>query len=129
MAEEYKVGYKQPPKNSTWRKGNSGNPRGRKKDVRNLKTDLTEELGETLSITEQGSSRKITKQRGLIKALIAKAVKGDSRAANILINMIFRLLHPDLAETPPTDLLQEDRDILEAFIEQHQAKKKARDKT
>ena len=40
------VGYKKPPKHKRWRKGESGNPTGRRKGQRNLKTDLLEELSE-----------------------------------------------------------------------------------
>ena len=44
MPDDYKVGYKQPPKTAQFQKGKSGNPRGRPKNARNLKTDLAEEL-------------------------------------------------------------------------------------
>jgi hypothetical protein len=110
------VGYRKPPKASRWRKGQSGNRRGRKKGVRNLKTELAEELGEIVKIKEQGLSRTITKQRALIKALTAKAVQGDPRAANVLINMMFRLLHPELIDDVPTKLAKEDQDILDTFV-------------
>jgi hypothetical protein len=114
--DDDKVGYRNPPKSSRWRKGQSGNQRGRQKGVRNLKTELTEELGEIISIKEQGLPRTITKQRALIKAMTAKAVQGDTRAANILINMMFRLLHPELIEDMPTELAKEDQAILDAFV-------------
>jgi hypothetical protein len=116
MPDDYEVGYKRPPKSSRWAKGKSGNPHGRTKGVRNLKTELSEELGEKVRIKEQGLPKKITKQRALIKTLTAKAVQGDSRAANILISMMFRLLHPELMETAAVDLAEEDREILEALI-------------
>jgi len=44
--DDYEVGYRKPPKASRWRKGQSGNQRGRQKGVPNLKTELTEELSE-----------------------------------------------------------------------------------
>jgi hypothetical protein len=114
--DDYDVGYRKPPKSSRWRKGQSGNRSGRKKGVRNLKTELTEELDEIINIKEQGLARTITKQRALIKAMTAKAVQGDTRAANILINMMFRLLHPELAEDVPAELAKEDQAILDAFV-------------
>jgi hypothetical protein len=110
------IGYRKPPKASRWRKGQSGNRRGRQKVARNLKTELTEELGEIISVKEQGLARTITKQRGIIKAMTAKALQGDTRAASILINMMFRLLHPELIEDVPTELAKEDEAILDAFV-------------
>lgn len=116
QSDDYEVGYRKPPKASRWRKGRSGNPRGRQKGVPNLKTELIEELGETIAIKEQGQPRKITKQRGLIKALIAKGVQGDTRALNILINLEFRLLRPELIEDAPTELAEDDQAILDTFV-------------
>lgn len=116
QSDDYEVGYRKPPKASRWRKGRSGNPRGRQKGVPNLKTELIEELGEMIAIKEQGQPRKITKQRGLIKALIAKGVQGDTRASNILINLMFRLLRPELIEDAPTELAEDDQAILDTFV-------------
>jgi hypothetical protein len=110
---DYGGGYRKPPKASRWRKGQSGNPRGRR--ARNLKTELTEELSEVISVKEQGLARTITKQRALIKAMTAKAVQGDTRAANLLINIIFRLLRPELIEDMPPELTKEDQAILDTF--------------
>lgn len=116
QSDDYEVGYRKPPKASRWRKGRSGNPRGRQKGVPNLKTELIEELGEMIAIKEQGRPRKITKQRGLIKALTAKGVQGDTRALNILINLELRLLHPELIEDAPTELAEDDQAILDTFV-------------
>ena len=38
------VGYKNSPEHTRWKKGQSGNPTGRTKGQRNLKTDLAAEL-------------------------------------------------------------------------------------
>ena len=42
----YKVGYGKPPKARQFKRGKSGNPKGRTKCSLNLAIDLTAELGE-----------------------------------------------------------------------------------
>ncbi|WP_375550750.1 type II restriction endonuclease [Rhodophyticola porphyridii] len=82
--DRYEVGYGKPPKSGQFQKGKSGNPRGRPKGARGLKTDLKAELGERVTITENGRTRKLTKQQLMVKQLTAKAVKGDMRAISKL---------------------------------------------
>ena len=75
MATDYEVGYKKPPKQSQFKQGQSGNPRGRPKGTKNLKTDLLEELGEQILVREGSRTRKISKQRAMLKNLIAQTLK------------------------------------------------------
>ena len=112
------VGNKRPPLHSRFKKGQSGNPRGRPKGSLNLETDLLAELAEVIVINEGGSRRKITKQRAFVKATIANAIKGDGRAAAALIGMIAKLSVPDASHGPPSDtpLATEDQAILDAFL-------------
>ena len=92
MADDYKSGYQKPPLNSQFKKGQSGNPNGRPKGRRNLKTELTEELQEKIRVREGERSVRISKQRAIIKTLVAKTLKGDIPAANALLNLILRVL-------------------------------------
>ena len=51
---EYEVGYKKPPEHSRWKPGQSGNPKGRPKKVKDFEKLLDIELSQTLRITEGG---------------------------------------------------------------------------
>ena len=115
--DDYAVGYGRPPKHTRFKPGHSGNPKGRPKGTMNLKTDLMEELSERISVSEGGKSKKLSKQRALLKSLVAKAItKGDARAANILLNLMVRLFDVS-AEAREEDLISEDDlAILENFI-------------
>ena len=67
MASDYDVGYGKPPKTNQFPKGQSGNPEGRPKHTRNLKTDLLEELNEEIPIRDGTRIKHVTKQRALVR--------------------------------------------------------------
>ena len=117
MTEDYEIGFKKPPKKNQFEKGQSGNPKGRPKSTKNLKTDLEEELQELIHLKEGGKDKHVSKQRALIQALMAKAVKGDARAANLLLNMILKVLIPTQTDDVDETLSSDDLAILEAFKE------------
>lgn len=86
-----KIGYGRPPKRSQFKPGQSGNPKGRPKGSTNLATDLSSELGELISVKENGRTRRISKQRALVKSFAAKALQGDIRALTALLALQNRI--------------------------------------
>jgi hypothetical protein len=114
MSRDNKVGYAQPPKATRFKAGRSGNPKGRPKGSLNLATDLAAELGELITVREDGRARRISKQRALIKSLMAKALQGDARASAALLGLYGRLI-----TEPPEDqnqpLEQDEIMILRRF--------------
>jgi hypothetical protein len=84
MSDDYEVGYGRPPKHSQWKKGQSGNKRGRPKGAESLRSILDEEQNELVTITENGVTKRISKMHVAVKAAFAKAMKGDARALNQL---------------------------------------------
>ncbi len=115
MPSDYKVGYRKPPRHRQFKKGQSGNPKGRPKGAKNLKTELMEELQEKILVREDGRPMTVSRQRAMIKSMMAKALQGDHRAANVIFGMVYRLFNLDEVEPAETDLAAEDIAILESF--------------
>ncbi len=80
------VGFKNPPKNTRWKKGQSGNPAGRKKkEPLEIDVQIANELGSRLAVNENGRRLRLTKQELIIKQAINKAVGGDFKPLTILL--------------------------------------------
>jgi hypothetical protein len=75
------VGYGRPPLHGQFKKGQSGNPRGRRKNSRNLKTIIQQALTGLISIREGEKRRSVTKIEGVVLRQIEGALKGNDRAA------------------------------------------------
>lgn len=110
----YKVGFGKPPKARQFKKGKSGNPEGRPRGSRNLATDLTAELSEQITVREDGRSRKVSKQRALIKSLMAKALQGDVRAMAALLALYARLVS-DQSDDHEKPIEADELEILHRF--------------
>ena len=113
-----KVGYKRPPKHTRFKKGQSGNPRGRPKGSGTLYSDFTAELSKEIQINEAGRTRKITKQRAMVMAVSTAAIKGDMRAAALVLKWLDRLIEANPEALADPGLSASDKEILEAYIKQ-----------
>src|SRR4051795_5467686 len=81
------VGYKQPPIHSRFKPGQSGNPSGRAKGSKNLKTIFQKILKEEVSLREGADVRKVSKGEAILRGLVVGALKGDSRATGTLFRL------------------------------------------
>jgi hypothetical protein len=91
------IGYKNPPKNSQFKKGFSGNPSGRPKKPPTMHSDLAEAL-QALSIYR---GARMTVQRALVQRLLDEAIAGEPKD----VIATARLL---LAQPPHDDPSEED---------------------
>lgn len=85
---DYKVGYRKPPKNHQFRKGQSGNPKGRAKGSRNLETILREEMDRVVTVSEGGQRRKYTKLEIILRVMADKAATGNIAAFRELMKLL-----------------------------------------
>jgi Family of unknown function (DUF5681) len=86
--DDYEVGYGKPPRHTRFRKGQSGNPRGRPRGSKNLKTLLSDALNEPVVVAENGGRRKITKREAIVTQLVNRSATADWRAVKILLDIL-----------------------------------------
>jgi hypothetical protein len=119
--EDDVVGYASPPKGSRFRKGLSGNPSGRPRGSRDLRIDLSEELAEPTLVEEDGLKLRVSKQRAVLKALMRKALRGDIRAINTILNLWSRMAAAEPEDHPdPTA----DDALLSDFVDSELSRRK-----
>jgi hypothetical protein len=98
QGNEEKVGYRKPPRHSQFKKGQSGNPSGRRKRPGSIEEAIEAEAGKMITFTTPSGKRgRISPERATIRGLVHKAAKGDIRAARLL----FRIMRSDVGR-PPT---------------------------
>ena len=79
MSEDEDVGYGRPPRRSRFKKGRSGNPRGRRKGRKNMSTIVKDVFEQTVTIKENGKTRRVKFSEAFVRQLAAKALNGSTR--------------------------------------------------
>ncbi|RYH06263.1 DUF5681 domain-containing protein [Tropicimonas sp. IMCC6043] len=82
--KDYEVGYGRPPKATQFKKGQSGNPKGRPKGAKGFNASLQRELETKVTVREGNREIKISKAEAAAKRLVATALKGDMKALTML---------------------------------------------
>jgi hypothetical protein len=77
---KYEVGYGRPPLHSRFKPGKSGNPKGRPKQSRNLRTIVKQVLTEDMHIRNGGRLRRMPAMEALVRTMLARSFKGDPKA-------------------------------------------------
>lgn len=114
------VGYGKPPRQYTWKPGQSGNPKGRLKGAKNESTLLREILERRIQSNSGNRRRKISVLEGILLRIAENALKGDPKSAAFLLNRFAALVSGELQ---PQDLSEDDRAVLDAFAQQTVARK------
>lgn len=124
MASEY-PGYGRPPKNSQFKKGQSGNPKGRPKGTLNFVCVLQRTLRERVVINENGRRRTITKLEAAIKQLVNRAAGGDMNAFRTL-SVLAHTAEERLAtdnDVGPKQLSAVDQKVMRNFLKRFEQTK------
>jgi hypothetical protein len=118
MRKIYEVGYGKPPKDKQWPKGVSGNPGGREKGHKGLKTDLESAMNavQTLENKLTGKKSKARNQLHAVFRLVERAALGDLKAQALLWPMAISVLGIEDRHTGARKMSAQDRAILEEIL-------------
>lgn len=115
----YEVGYGKPPREHRFKPGQSGNPTGRPKGSRNLATAVRKALDQRVPVREDGRYRKRSATEVIAQQVVRKAMTGDLRAAQWLLQLSQTEAVRSEADPPEGELSSEDVAILTDFLARH----------
>jgi hypothetical protein len=123
-----KIGYGHPPKKNRFRKGASGNPKGRPKASKNVANAVELELDGKVTVIENGRKLKLSRGEVIAKTLVTKAMKGDLRAFDAVTKLLPKRFREPLAEANKSEPLDPyEAEVLERYISRRIAKEDSHD--
>jgi hypothetical protein len=119
-------GYKNPPKEHQFRKGKSGNPKGRPRKKKQSSSDpgldliasVHRELGKTISVQENGQHKEITKLEAFSAQLVAQSVNGKPSQQKMLLGLLMLDTHEETEKQTLEQLQSHDEDLLSELYDQ-----------
>jgi len=124
---DYQVGYGKPPLHSRFKKGQSGNPRGRPLFPKSLVADLLDAMNQRVVVAENGRRRRMTKRQAMIAQLVNKSATADLRATKMLLDMLRDLERQAEAASPDqpahTDVIEQLKAKLRRLAEDYDQSK------
>jgi predicted phosphohydrolase len=114
------IGYGNPPAHARFKKGTSGNLKGRPKGTRNLAIVLERTLREKVIINENGIRKTITKLEAAVKQLVNKAASGDLVAMRQLSALAGSAEIQAAASQKESSMVEADQKIMSRLLERLQ---------
>jgi hypothetical protein len=111
----FEVGYGRPPRHTRFARGQSGNPCGRRRGVRNLASDVKRTLEVPVKVTHEGKRKKVSTQEAVLLQLRQKALNGDARSLDRLLSLANTFNNIASGSSTPDELAAEDEAILAAY--------------
>jgi hypothetical protein len=108
--------YQRPPRRGQYKPGQSGNPSGRPKGSKNIRTYVKEHLNKKIPIIEAGKMRKVSRAEAIAIQLVNQAAKGEPKGLAAVISLT-REFDAAVGELRPNVLARaEDAVVLEGVI-------------
>jgi hypothetical protein len=99
-----------------FKRGQSGNPAGRPKGAKGIKTLIAAELKGPITVQEGGRRRRIRRAEALAKGLVNDALQGRDRPRERVLRYADAIEEEQQRRTA-VDLSERDRAILDRYVE------------
>jgi Family of unknown function (DUF5681) len=109
---DYDVGYAKPPAAHQFKPGQSGNRRGRPPGRINIATALRDAVQQKRPVTIGGKAREMSTLDVILRKQIEKAVTGDTKAFNAVMELPEGYAPDFLATATQKSVSQEDKELL-----------------
>lgn len=82
----FEIGYAKPPRHAQWKKGQSGNPKGRPRRDRAVGALVTALLRQRIVVRTGRTTRRMTRLEHLLRRLFEQALAGDPRLMKMALD-------------------------------------------
>jgi hypothetical protein len=115
---DHAVGYRRPPKATQFKKGESGNPKGRPKGSRTVGAVLQDILQQRIAVTENGKTRRLPALEVMLRRLANDAMRNEPVALKLMLSLYDRYGESPEAGIRLDEVLAEDKAILANFLQE-----------
>ena len=113
--KDYEIGYGRPPKTKQFRKGQSGNPKGRPRGSKNMYSVFLGVASRKVTITEAGRTRTVPLIEAIFTQMATGAAKGDRHSRRDFLQCLSVIEAKAGTEESVKNPIERDKAVLEAF--------------
>ena len=90
--DDYTIGYRKPPRHSQFKKGQSGNPGGRRRSLAaNAHSALATVLARRVTVAGEEGETRMSQLEAFMQDLVRKARGGDTRCMKLVLDRLSEL--------------------------------------
>lgn len=123
VTPDYEIGYRRPPGHGRFKPGQSGNPKGRPKGTRNVRSVVEGMLNQRVTVREGDRTRLLSKLEGVVLTMVNKALQGDVKTQAALFQLIRSVGMTEEMPEPTTTkpVTAHDDEIIADFLRRNTA--------